>query len=403
MAAITDNLIERTTLGSRNELIIRDSKLTGFALRIRRKADGKLSRTFFVVYEAPAASGPRKRKKISIGDYPTFSAEVAREEARRMLQAYERGDDPAAERRAKRDAPLLEKLAEEFEEVHLADKKPRTREDYKERIGRRLLPEFKGMRVADITGWHVREFIRKGKDRPTDTNRSVAILSSMMAFAMGTNPPMRLDNPCIGLKRHRERKRDAWIDRHDLPAFLRAVHDIGGTYRDIILFLTVAGWRITETRLLTWDMVDLKRMLARLPDETSKTGAREQVLSADAASIIGAQSHRVGFVFSKGGTRPLSYHHVREALWAVCDRAEIDRISPHALRHTAASWTAISGATAHELRDAFGWKTLAMTARYVERAEELARRGVERAASAMNVLDRPSADIVPLTAAKKTG
>lgn len=401
MATITDNLIERTALGDRDELIIRDGKLTGFCLRVRRRADKSLSRTFFVIYEVPAADGTRKRKKVSIGEYPTFKSDDARVQAQKMLQAYANGDDPGAERRARREAPLFEKLVEEFEEVHLADKKPRTAADYKERIARRLTPEFKGLKVADITGWHVREFIRKGKDRPTDTNRSVAVLSSMMAFAMETNPPMRVDNPCIGLKRHKERKRDAWIDKHDLPAFLRAVHDIGGTYRDVILFLTVAGWRITETRLLTWDMVDLQRMEARLPDETSKTGAQDRALSADAASIVESQPHRIGFVFSKGGTRPLSYHHIREALWAICDKAGIERISPHALRHTAASWSAINGATAHELRDAFGWKTLAMTQRYVERSEELARRGVERAASALNVLQRPSADIIELKTARK--
>lgn len=399
MATITDNLVERTALGDRDELIIRDGKLTGFCLRIRRKAGDKLARTFFVMYEIPGEDGKRKRKKVAIGDYPTFKADDARAQAQSMLQAHANGDDPAAQRKAKREAPTFEKLVEEFETEHLADKKPRTVADYKERIARRLIPEFKQMKVADITGWHVREFIRKGKDRPTDTNRSVAVLSSMMAFAMETNPPMRVDNPCIGLKRHKEKKRDAWVDKHDLPAFLNAVHETGGTYQDILLFLTVAGWRISETRLLTWDMVDLKRMVAHLPDDTSKTGAQDRELSSDAASIIARQAHRVGFVFSKGGTRPLSYHHLRAALWAVCDKAGIERISPHALRHTAASWSAINGATAHELRDAFGWKTLAMTQRYVERSEELARRGVERAASAMNVLKRPSADIIELKVA----
>ena len=69
------------------------------------------------------------------------------------------------------------------------------------------------------------------------------------------------------------------------------------------------------------------------------------------------------------------------------------RITPHALRHTAATWAAIAGATAHELREAGGWKTLAMANRYVSRAETLGRSGAEKAAGAINIFGRPSAEV----------
>jgi integrase len=87
---------------------------------------------------------------------------------------------------------------------------------------------------------------------------------------------------------------------------------------------------------------------------------------------------------------------LREVLSDVCAAAGIAQITPHVLRHTAATWAAISGAEAHELREAFGWKTLAMTARYVSKSESLARRGAQRAADAMNVLQRPSAQITEI-------
>ncbi|TIS16353.1 MAG: hypothetical protein E5X07_35605 [Mesorhizobium sp.] len=77
----------------------------------------------------------------------------------------------------------------------------------------------------------------------------------------------------------------------------------------------------------------------------------------------------------------------------MCTAAGIDQITPHGLRHTAATWAAVSGAEAHELREAFGWKTLAMTNRYVSKAESLGRRGAQRAADAMNVLQKPVADV----------
>ena len=78
------------------------------------------------------------------------------------------------------------------------------------------------------------------------------------------------------------------------------------------------------------------------------------------------------------------------------DRAGVPVIVPHALRHTAATWAAIAGATAHELREAGGWKTRAMANRYVSRAESLGRSGAEKMAGAINVLGKPKADVQAL-------
>lgn len=131
-------------------------------------------------------------------------------------------------------------------------------------------------------------------------------------------------------------------------------------------------------------------MVARLPD--TKTGDAVRALSTDAARILDAQGHRLGFVFSnRSGVQPVDYQLLMEALTGICEAAGVERITPHVLRHTAATWAAISGAEAHELREAFGWKTLAMTARYVSRSESLARQGAQRAAEAINVFQKPAA------------
>ena len=393
MAIISEDFIRRLSLAGKDERLFRDSKLPGFALRVRRKSDGSLSKLFFVYHELPKQDGSRRRRKILIGEHPTFPADKARDEAQAMLRALKQGDDPAAARAAKKAAPLFEVLVEDFES-HIAEKKPETRKDYRGRIRRNLLPYFKGKRVADINSNMVRDFFRKKRANPTDANRSLAVLSVMMARAIELK--WRTDNPCIGIKRNEERPRDVWLDEMDLPKFVSALADVTGAYGDLIRFLTVTGWRVSEARLLTWDMIDLPRMVARLPD--SKTGATRRELSTDAATILDGQKHRIGFAFSnRNGSAPLSYKGLREKLHGLCQKADIAQITPHALRHTAATWAAMSGAQAHELRQAFGWKTLAMTGRYVSAAESLARRGVQRAADAMNVLQRPAAEVIGIS------
>lgn len=390
MPLISEDFMRRLSLGDRPERIFRDSKLPGFALRVRRKSDGSLAKAFFVFQELPSPDGKRKRRKLAIGDHPTWTADAARNEARAMLQAIKAGDDPAAQRAAKKAQPLFEDLADDFEMHHIAEKTPGTQKDYRGRIRRNLTPEFKGRRVADISPEMVRAFMRKKKANPIDANRSLAVLSKMMSRAIELD--MRRDNPCSRIPKYKETARERWLDESDLPAFLKALATVEGPHADCIRFLTVTGWRVTEALSLTWDMVDLPRLVARLP--TSKTGAAVRALSTDAATIVDRQAHRVGFVFSSSkGRRGIAYSMIRKILTEICEKAEIEPITPHVLRHTAATWAAISGAEAHELREAFGWKTLAMTARYVSRSESLARRGAERTAAAINVLQKPSADV----------
>jgi integrase len=218
-------------------------------------------------------------------------------------------------------------------------------------------------------------------------------------FSYAIEREWRIDNPTKGVKRYREHARETWLDEHDMPKFVAALAETSGPYIDLLRFLTVSGWRISEARGLTWAMVDLKRMVAHLPD--SKTGATDRQLSADAATVIANQEHRNGYVFSKTGRHALDYRHTLSVLRSVCEAAKIDPITPHVLRHSAATWAAVEGAQAHEIREAFGWKTLAMTSRYVSKAEALGRRGVERAAGAINIFQKPPAPVEELRSRKR--
>ncbi|WFU88738.1 tyrosine-type recombinase/integrase [Rhizobium sp. CC1099] len=391
MPFLSEDFVRRIKLEGRDEALFRDTKLTGFVLRVRRRADGSLAKTFFISHLTRGADGKPKRRKIVIGDYATFPAEAAREEAQKMLQAVKIGDDPAAIRAAKKAQPLFEELVGDFRRDHINKKKPGTKKDYEGRIRRVLMPFFKGKRVVDITTSMVKEFHRKKRSNPTDANRGLAVLSAMMTYAIEEG--IRPDNPCRGVKRNSEMARDQWLDEHDLPKFLTALATVEGAAGELIRFLAVSGWRVSEARLLRWDEVDLQRLVANLGD--TKTGAQTRSLAADAAVLINRQPGRVGYVFTnRAGLYPVSYKLLREVLEDVCNSAEIQSITPHVLRHSAATWAAVGGAQAHELREAFGWKTLAMTSRYVSKSESLGRRGAERAANAINIFGKPAADVV---------
>lgn len=310
-----------------------------------------------------------------------------------MLQAIARGDDPAAERAAKKAIPTFEELWEDFEREHLSLKKPLTQQDYKSRYNRVLKPAFGKLRITDITPVMVAALKRRYANKKTEVNRSIAYGKKMMSFAIEKG--ICKENPFKGVELYKEKAREQWIDEIDMPLFLTELAKHEGPRYDLIRFLAVTGWRIGAARLLTWDRVDLRRLTVELEDSDTKKTATH--LSADAASLIDRQPHRLGYVFShNGGRTPIGGRYVNKALADICKEAGIAKVTCHVLRHTVATWCAIAGASDKELQQAIGWKTPAMANRYVSRAESLAKRGVERAAAAINIFQKPPADVTEL-------
>ncbi|QPB21112.1 integrase arm-type DNA-binding domain-containing protein [Rhizobium sp. 007] len=136
MPLLSEDFIRRAKLPEGvNEKVIRDSKLTGFILRMRRSAAGETVKAFFVEHVVDNPDGSKKRSKTSVGIYGTFTANAARAEAQTMLQAAKRGEDPAAERAAKKARKRFEALVDEYREKKLIRRKDSTRKDYEGRIG----------------------------------------------------------------------------------------------------------------------------------------------------------------------------------------------------------------------------------------------------------------------------
>jgi integrase len=383
---LSESVLAKIDLGNKSEVQYRDDKVTGFAVRARKLSTGSIRRDFLVMWQERTPSGKRISKRVFIGQHGNpWTLEAARAEAVRLLQAREAGERVETAKTAAKSERLVSDLVPIFDRLHMPSLKPQTARDYRQLIAKRILPAFGKYRVSEIRRADVQDWVGEGRETPVHTNRAYAVLSKMMAFAVERE--WRLDNPCIGVRKHKETARDRWLNESELPKFIKALATEKTAHADLIRFLTVSGWRVSEALGLTWAMVDTKRLVANLPD--TKTGAQERALSGDAVAIIDDRAHRSGFVFStRGGGSPLGYKQVREALQRVCELAGIDPITPHDLRHTAASWAALGGAQAHELREGFGWKTLAMTGRYVGRAESLGRRGVERAAGAIRIFDR---------------
>lgn len=95
----------------------------------------------------------RRERRITIGTYPAWSAAAAREEAKRLKRLIDQGVDPLEERNARKTAPKVIDLWDEYQRVHLPTLTDRSARDQRSMWKNYILPELQNQRVADLSGW----------------------------------------------------------------------------------------------------------------------------------------------------------------------------------------------------------------------------------------------------------
>src|SRR6516165_4677499 len=90
-----------------------DTEVKGFGLRASRGG----AKSFFINYRIEGREG-----RHTIGRYPTWSVEAAREEAKALRHRIDRGEDPARDKRERREAATVQDLIDRYIEEHLPTK-----------------------------------------------------------------------------------------------------------------------------------------------------------------------------------------------------------------------------------------------------------------------------------------
>jgi integrase len=228
-----------------------------------------------------------------------------------------------------------------------------------------------------------RDKLARGDDRRRATStvrRYLAALSH--AFTVAVKEWGWLDDsPMRKVTKPREpRGRVRFLSDQERHQLLEECQASRNPYLHTIVVLALAtGARRGELLGLRWPDVDLKR--ATLTFQETKNGERRAVPLTGPALALMRQHATVRrldttLVFpNTTGRRPGG---IREAWKYAVKRAGIVDFRFHDLRHTAASYLAMSGASLAEIAEVLGHKTLAMVKRYAHLSEAHTRGVVER-------------------------
>jgi integrase len=275
--------------------IVQPSGVKSWALRYRRKGDGKAI-------------------KHTIGSYPAVTLKDARAAAIALRAEIERGADPhgakivarrqtvedsfdAVARRYIADLQRRQKRSWEWYARLLGlapNGSPETlgiiRDGSTDQRGRRrisLVDRWGSRRISDITDTDIIEVLdRVSGYAPILANRLHAVLSALFTWARKKR--LVAANPCTGLDRPaEERSRDRVLDDKELAKVWNAAGELGHPYAGIVKLLILTGQRRNEIAGLHWSEIDLEERALHLPAARTKNGRPHDVpLSAQALATV---------------------------------------------------------------------------------------------------------------------
>jgi integrase len=352
------------------DVVLWDDELLGFGIRCRPSG----SKVYFLKYRT---AGGRQRW-LTLGRHGPVTPEGARAKALREKAAVADGSDPSGARQQKRRENTVAIVADRYLAEHVAmHNKASTAREARRIVETRIKPALGNIKITDLTRADIKAWHQAMSSAPYEANRALAYCSRMLSLA-AKDWELREGNPCLGIKRFPERKRERFFSDDELiklGGVLSAMETEGAETPGFILLirlLATTGMRLGEVLKLIWSDVDLPGHAIRLRD--AKGGARTVHLGTAAVPILDAIEHRDGPVIrGREQAKPLSINTAQNAWRRLRDRAGIPNARIHDLRHTAGTFAALTGANAFVVRDLLGHKTLAMTGRYVERAADMVR------------------------------
>ena len=260
---ITKKIIESISTPDSRELLLRDTQLKGFGIRISPSG----TKTFFAEgFYKPKGVG----KRLSLGRYPVVSIDEARMKAREVLYQLYSGVDPRiADKQATKDVHTV--TLHQLLDRYCSSRSLKSEADYRQ-VTRRVFGDWldrpiRGITREDIEKRYRTLAIRKGNQ--AQTNKAMRYLNTMLNFALveeinGTSLLSQNPVKVLSDKRYDRsvKPKKTFIENSQIPLWVDAVNRLCTPLaRDLLLLQVQTGLRDSESKGLLWKDVDFDNRL----------------------------------------------------------------------------------------------------------------------------------------------
>ena len=336
--------------------------------------DGRISGLYFIIQPSGKRSWAVRYRfggvpvKLTLGAYPAIELKRARELAGEAKDKVEEGQDPSAEKKARKAATAVpasdtvDAAAERFLSQYVRrNLKPSTISEVDRIMNKVIIPAWKGHRLSEIRRPDIHDLLDSIVDQgsPVAANRTLSWFRRMCSWAIERG--LIETNPCTGIKPPAaEPARARVLSDGELAAVRRAADALDLTYSAFNRGLILTGQRRSEVAGMTWREIDLDAKLWTLPAARAKNGREHKIPLSDLAVEILRSLPWIAdsrFVFSLFGRGPITAF--------VLTKQRLDALMPtetapwtlHDLRRTFASGCARLGVAVHVVEAALNHRS----------------------------------------------
>jgi integrase len=357
-----------------------DEDLKGFGVRVRPSG----RKTYFVMMRHKCVM-----RRFTIGSHGAVTAEAARLKAKQIISDLAIDKNPTAEQDAVRNSVTVRSLGERFIDEYVpCHLKPSTAGEYKRCVEIFINPEIGTMKLVSVERTDIAKIHHQLRHIPYQANRVLGVLSIMFNLAESWNLRPAFTNPCRGVRKYKEKKRERFLSREELGRLgdaLRIEEEFAPSAVACIRLLLLTGCRLGEIQTLKWSYLDLDTCLAFLPD--SKTGRKTLYLGSVAVKLLRSIPRRRDNPYVVTGDVEGQHLTDMQKPWRrIRKLAELPDVRIHDLRHTFASSGVALGQGLPIIGKLLGHSQPQTTARYAHLA----------ASPALEVADKISENLANL-------
>lgn len=331
----TKPFLKNCTRPSKGKTYFQDTQEKGLSVYIT--SQGVIS--FFV---RKRVSG--KDERIHLGHFPELSIEDARKKALSVKADVAKGIDPNEEKKRLKAEITFGGMFHEFMERY--SKKFKKSWQYDEREVNKYLPHLfhrKACQISKIEFLQLHEKIGH-ENGLYQANRILERIRAIYNKAIEWG--WQGTNPTIGIKKFKERSRQRFLRKDEMPRFFKALaEEENHAARDYILMSLLTGARKSNVLAMQWEEVNFA--LEEWHIQETKNGESHVIpLTAPAIEILKERQHASESPYVFPGKGEKGYLADPKKAWKrVLKRADVADLRIHDLRRTLGSWMGALGAT----------------------------------------------------------
>lgn len=276
---------------------------------------------------------------------------------------------------------LFKTYAKHYQETYTIEKRAAKNEGY---AIKRLLSYYGHKYLDEITPGDIeRHKVSRKKDGVCNAtiNRELALLKNIFNKAIDSEDYGIDRNPVVKAGMLEEdSRRERILEPDEIHRLFRAAEGLQSKNLSLLLAIALnTGMRKTEILTLRWEHIDFeKRTIAITKDRSKSKRPREVPMNEQLHRELWLtkQGNASSFVFYNPKTES-HLKHIKESFGRACEKAKINDLTIHDLRHTAASLLVNEcGFSLKEAAEVLGHSKIEMTARYVHSTVDRKQRGM---------------------------